>query len=265
VDDSTYALDNAAPQAGQRFTSLETLFDPVTFRNLGAAGAGAGLRCLEIGVGGGSVARWLAAQVGPAGHVLATDIDPHWFAVNDLPAIEVRRHDITRDPLPEAAFDLIHARLVLIHIPDRVAVLRRLVVALRPGGRLAIEDFDVTLIPRRVNTGEPEHEVVNTVTAAFSGLLAARGADHGYGKRLPALLRAAGLTDVHAEGHVAFATGGSPGAALYLANIQQTRAELLAAGHVTKDEIERCCELLADPSVTLTMPVLIAARGRKPG
>ncbi len=53
-----------------------------------------------------------------------------------------------RDDLPTAQFDLIHARLVLIHIPAREAVLERLVTALRPGGWLVIEDFDVlSLVP----------------------------------------------------------------------------------------------------------------------
>jgi len=49
--------------------------------------------------------------------------------------MEIRRHNIVSDPLPDAAFDLIHARLVLIHIPEREKVLARLVAALKPGGR----------------------------------------------------------------------------------------------------------------------------------
>src|SRR5262249_2243703 len=46
--------------------------------------------------------------------------------------IERRRHDIGTDPLPEQAFDLIHARLVLQHVPQRHDALAELVAALRP-------------------------------------------------------------------------------------------------------------------------------------
>jgi hypothetical protein len=58
---SVYVFDNAAPQAGTRFTSLQALFDPVTFRNLEAAGIQPGWRCLEAGAGGdhaGSTTFW---------------------------------------------------------------------------------------------------------------------------------------------------------------------------------------------------------------
>jgi trans-aconitate methyltransferase len=51
------------------------------------------------------------------------------------------------DPLPDAAFDLIHARLVLIHVPEREEVLARLVAALKPGGWMVEEEFDSQSLP----------------------------------------------------------------------------------------------------------------------
>jgi SAM-dependent methyltransferase len=39
-------------------------------------------------------------------------------------------------------FDLVHARLVLVHVPDRAAALATMVAALRPGGWLLVEDAD---------------------------------------------------------------------------------------------------------------------------
>ena len=57
---STYLFDNAGEQAGQRFSSLETLYDPWTIRHLEATGIGAGWHCWEVGGGGGSIAAWLA-------------------------------------------------------------------------------------------------------------------------------------------------------------------------------------------------------------
>ena len=63
-----------------------------------------------------------------------TDIDPRFLANSGRANLEVRRHDVATDPLPEAAFDLIHTRLVLIHVPQRDAPLARLVGALKPEG-----------------------------------------------------------------------------------------------------------------------------------
>jgi hypothetical protein len=73
--ESRYVFDNAAEeQTRERFATLPRLYDPGTIRHLEALGVGAGWRCLEVGAGGGSVARWLAERVGPIGRVLATDI-----------------------------------------------------------------------------------------------------------------------------------------------------------------------------------------------
>jgi precorrin-6B methylase 2 len=70
----------------------------------------AGWACWEIGAGGGSIASWLAKQVGPTGSVLATDIDPRFIPASELAHLEVVRHDVTADAIPEARYHLIHAR-----------------------------------------------------------------------------------------------------------------------------------------------------------
>jgi 2-polyprenyl-3-methyl-5-hydroxy-6-metoxy-1,4-benzoquinol methylase len=95
-----------------------------------------------VGAGGGSIAEWLAGQVGPDGRVLATDIDTRFLEqLSHKKNVEVRRHDIVSDSLPERAFDLVHARLVLLHLPERDRVLGRMAAALKPGGWLLTEEF----------------------------------------------------------------------------------------------------------------------------
>lgn len=74
--------------------------------------------------------------------MLATDLDPRFLDGHGRGNLAVIRHDVTRDTLEPASFDLIHARAVLIHIRERQAALARLVAALRPGGWLLIEDVD---------------------------------------------------------------------------------------------------------------------------
>src|SRR5437764_416250 len=78
----------------------------------------------------------LAARVGPAGHVVAADIDVSWMTAVTDAGYQVRRHDVGVEPPPGAGFDLVHARLVLVHVPQRAAALAAMISALRPGGRL---------------------------------------------------------------------------------------------------------------------------------
>lgn len=103
---STYLLDNCATEAGARFAALKALFDPGTIRHLNGCGVAPGWTCLEVGAGGGSIAKWLVDRVGPSAHVLATDVEPRFLELlRGDPNIEVRRHNIVNAPLSEAAFD----------------------------------------------------------------------------------------------------------------------------------------------------------------
>ena len=62
-------------------------------------GVGPGWRCLDVGDGDGSVARWLAGRVGPEGRVTATDLNPRFLGGHGQPNLEVRRHNILEDSL----------------------------------------------------------------------------------------------------------------------------------------------------------------------
>ena len=144
---SDYLLENRKTQAAQRFAALSALFDPATLRQFDACGMAHGWRCWEVGAGGPTLVRKIAERVGAAGYVLATDIDVSWTQEAASRNVDVRSHDVARDAPPGDSFDLVHARLVLVHVPDRDQALRRMVSALRPGGWLLVEDFDVALQP----------------------------------------------------------------------------------------------------------------------
>ena len=134
-----YAYDNALPQQLRRLRTLEELFDTGSIRVLEARGLQPSWRCLEVGAGGGSIARWLAERTA---FVLATDLDTTHVREVAGSNLEVREHDLLRDELPDEAFDLIHLRLVLAWLGDRPAALARLQAALRPGGWLVTEELD---------------------------------------------------------------------------------------------------------------------------
>jgi SAM-dependent methyltransferase len=176
--------------------------------------------------------------------------------------LEVWPHDIACDPLPHEAFDLIHFRLVLGHVPSRNEVLGRLIAALRPGGWMLAEEFDSwSLRPDDTLNGV---ETPLKAFAAMQAVMASHGFDGYYGRRLLGHLRAHGLADLSAEGRLFMFEGGTNGAHLTRAAISQTRAEMIAAGGITEAEIER--ELLHLNSADFMMPsaIMWAVRARRP-
>jgi trans-aconitate methyltransferase len=114
-----------------RLRLLEEYHDPLTASQLDAIGVGAGWRCLDAGAGGGSVTRMLVDRVGSTGSVLAVDLDTTLLKGLASDRVEVRRHDLLSDGLPESEFDLVHARLLLMFLSPRLEALDRLVPDLR--------------------------------------------------------------------------------------------------------------------------------------
>src|SRR5688572_25415246 len=122
-------------------SGIASAFDPITRRHLDGRGVGDGWRCLEVGAGTGTIARWLSDEVGPKGRVLATDISLKLMEGLEADNLEIRQHDILTEALPDEEFDLIHCRLVLEHLPGRLEALARMAAALAPGGWLIVEDI----------------------------------------------------------------------------------------------------------------------------
>jgi len=258
-----YLLDNSAPQAGERFDGLGTLFNATTFRHLEALGVTEGWRCWEVGAGGPSIPRWLAARVGPSGRVVATDLDVRWLEGPVAELVEIRVHDVATDEAPPGPFDVVHERLVLVHVPRREVALKRMVDALRPGGWLLVEDFDSLLqpfaCPDAVGT---DQERANLMRAGFRTLLAGRGVDLQLGRKLPRLLREAGLVDVQADAYLPISIPAA--ASLEHANISQVREELIAGSLATAEEVDAHLAAVTAGALDIAMPPLVSAWGRKP-
>ena len=262
AQDKGYLLDNQQSEAGRRFNALATLLDPVTFRHFETVGVAPGWHCWEVGAGGATVPGWLAARVGPSGRVLATDIDTAWM--DDASGFEVRRHDVGVDPPPAGPFDLVHARLVLVHVPQRAAALQAMVDSLRPGGWLVIEDADPALQPLICpDESGPAQQLANRLRQGFRALMAERGADLAFGRTLPRILREGGLQEVEAD---AFFPITSPACtALEAATVEQIRARLVSAGIATDADIDEHLANVATGQMDLATAPLISAWGRKPG
>lgn len=261
---TTYAFDNAWQRARLRLAAIEAWLDPGTFRHLSERGVGAGWHCLEVGAGGGSVAAWLCDRVGPAGRVLATDLDPRFLAALDQPNLEIRRHDIVCDPLPTAAFDLIHARLVVAHLSDQGAALDRMVAALKLGGWLVIEEMDFGSLALDPRCGAAAVSLFGRAIAAHHRVVMAHGFDPFYGRCLLNELRSRNLVDVGTEGRVSCWEGRSAGATAWRFTFEQLRDVLVETGEIAPEELAAVLDLLDDQSVAFLSQATIAGWGRRP-
>jgi SAM-dependent methyltransferase len=250
-----YLLDNAAREATDRFDALAAVFDAGTERHITALGIAPGWTCLEIGAGGGSIARWLAHAVAPDGSVLATDIDPRHVSTAGISNLRVQRHDAGVDSLPSSAFDLVHARLVLMHIEDDAAALQRMIEALKPGGWLLVEDFSLP--------SASAHAALPSLLA-IRRLMAGAGVDIDGGHTLASRFRASGLENVDTEARAYMWYGRSAGSKVFRANIEQLRPAIEHDGLVSPAEVTADLARLDDPHFALHSPVMWAAWGRRP-
>jgi len=245
-----------------RIHAAEALFDEGTKRLIGALGIAPGARCLEVGAGGGSMAEWLCALVGASGQVVATDIDTRSLeTIQGHSNLQVRRHDIVQEPLEVGQYDLVHARLVLEHLPGRDDVLAKLVQALRPSGWIVVEDVDYVSGVPISDLGAVEHEHSQSVRL---GVFAASGVTHYLGRELPARLRTHGLIDVNNEGRVWIMEGGTAGARWFRYSMAHLRGRLVGPDLLTDAEVDRMLELFEDPEWAAFSPIMVTAWGRMP-
>jgi SAM-dependent methyltransferase len=259
--DASYTYDHAWTDERIRLGGLEAVLDAGTREHLRRVGVGPGARCLEVGAGGGSVAFWLASQVGPDGEVVATDLETDFLnaEASHHRCLKVLRHDITAEDLP-GGFDVVHARWLTGWLPDKRQVLDRMAKSLRPGGMLLVEEPDwVTIF------GAAQLPVLRKVTLASMRYLESTCAvETEYGRRLLDDLDSIGLVDVGAEGRAAIVRGGSAPAAHFLRlTLEKLRAGVLATREITQQEFNDAVAALEDAAVSIMMPMTVAAWGRQ--
>jgi ubiquinone/menaquinone biosynthesis C-methylase UbiE len=256
-----YVFDNDSVHAQGQHQYLAEMLDPMTTTRLAQTGVSQGWHCLEVGAGGGSVASWLAEQVAPSGRVLATDIKPSH--IHARAGLEVAQHDIVRDPLPEAAFDLVYARLVLRNLPERRTVLDRLVRTLRPGGWLQLDEFDITYGPALLMPNPRARQLYETFMAAKARLFDRAGNDGAWGQHAAQAMHDAGLVDIDPQPRLELWGAGSAGVRLLIHHTSRLRDQFIEAG-MTDQQLEEVRKLLADPGFRASSCAIYSVQGRRP-
>jgi SAM-dependent methyltransferase len=263
---ATYVFDQQWQNERARLAQLESFFQSSSTRFLAEAGARPGLRCLDAGAGGGAIAGWLGEQVGPAGHVVATDIDPRFLQNLTRDNVEVWKHDIVNEALPEAEFDLVHARCLLEHLPARTAVLKKLIAALRPGGRIVVSDCDFGAATtaamaqhlRPAENAELYRQTYGAVAAVFRGI----GADPAYGPQLLGALLDEGLTDVGAGITAPVVPAGGKQNWMRL-TVDTLHEPLMKMGLLTPEQLTAAVAMSEDPDCRYVPLTMVTAWGTR--
>lgn len=239
----------------ERLRLLGEWRDPITLARMEWLGLGDGWRCLEVGVGGGSTARSMADRVRPTGMVTAADINEKFLvSLGGEPGVTTVCCDVRVHDFPPASFDLIHTRLVLEHLPDRLSVMRRMVDWLAPGGWVLFEEPDVAAAVVSPNQLWARH-------------MEAYAADSGYdvntGRCLPVEVASLGLADVGAHIDTAVVEGGTDLARWYAMTIDAVRPGLLASGMVTDEDLDAVIAGLGAPGLLEPGMTFVGVWGRK--
>lgn len=195
--ETEYVLSRGSEEY-ERLRRQAQIWEEATRRVFDRVPIAPGMRCLDVGCGPGETMRILGEKVGPDGEVVGLDSDGRLGAeaLANLQRIGgTRFRFIEADVMarnvdfPER-FDLVFARMLLIHMPDPQAVVQRIVDWTRPGGHVILQDYDLTVIkvfPRL----ETWSDFMNVLLGAFSG----RGRDPSLGSKLPTLLWNAGIRE----------------------------------------------------------------------
>lgn len=141
-------IHGTAPDEQARLSRLNNLLNDMALREMALAG---GERVIDVGCGLGQLSRAIASKARPAGAVVGIERSPEQLAeARRLAAqggegqlVEFRQGDAERLPLRNdewGTFDVAHTRFLLEHVPDPAAVVREMVRAVRPGGRIILED-----------------------------------------------------------------------------------------------------------------------------
>ncbi|MFH8927209.1 class I SAM-dependent methyltransferase [Streptomyces pristinaespiralis] len=243
---------------GDRIDLGALAYDATTTARLRELGVGPGWRCLDVGAGTGTVARALLREAGAA-EVVAVDRDVRFLAAEPTPGLTALEADITSDGFAPGRFDLVHARFVLMHLPDPGRMIDRLAAMLAPGGLLVVSDA-VDLTTR----DSAENSFTSTMRAMWQGLHDTIGTDVTWVPNCPRMLGTAGLESVAAEIHVPPLVPGSPINRFWVETWQRARPAMTATRLVDEATIDDAIRCLDAPGFHGFSPGMLTAWGRRP-
>jgi SAM-dependent methyltransferase len=180
-----------------------------------------------------------------------------------LSGVQIMTADARRTGLPSGSFDLVHARTLLVNLPDPADVAAEMARLARPGGRVASMEPDT-----EHGACHPPHPAFDRLCDIFTVAFRRNGADPWIGRRVPELLRQAGLDDVQVEARVQMYPPGNSRRTIRADLVRAMRPQVLEMGLASAaelDELDAAARAhLQDPHTTVISGLLFLTWGRKP-
>jgi SAM-dependent methyltransferase len=229
-----------------------------------------GAQAVDVGCGPRGCLDLLAERVGSTGTVTGVDRDEEsvriarrFVSERHLGNARVIHADARATGLPRRAFDLALARLVLVNVPYPEEIVAEMVALVRPGGIVAFHEADYVS-----HTCDPPLPAWNRLVGLLVGYSSANGIDLFIGKKVPRLLREAGLSEIVMDPVVHPCPPGHPRRTLLLEFAENLRDRLIATRVVTATEFDAVVDAvqrhLDDPDTLVLSHIYIRAWGRRP-
>src|SRR6185295_10062573 len=184
-------------QGKERLKLLSEVMGPTTSQLFRQVGLSEGMKCLDVGCGGGFVASLMSDIVGPAGVVVGIDSDEEILMLARQDAelegknnIEFIKFDASAEHQQEH-YDLVYARFVLTHLATPQQCLNSMRRSCKRGAHVVVEDIDFT-----GSFSYPPSIPYQRYTELYQQVVIKRGADPNIGPKLPGMFRMAGLENV---------------------------------------------------------------------
>ncbi len=233
-------------------------------------GVRAGARVVEIGCGPQGCLDLLSERVGQTGSVVgverseeAVNLARRFAADHNLANVQVLNGDARASGLPRSTFDLATARLVLVNVPQPEEVVAEMAALVRPGGVVALHEADWT--PHVCDPPLPAWDRLFEILVTYSTM---NGIDLFVGRRVPRMLREAGLVDIRVNPLIHVYPPRHGRRAIFLEFVENLRDRLLDQNLIEDGELK---ELLADlkrhlddPQTLVVSHMFFQSWGRKP-
>jgi SAM-dependent methyltransferase len=263
-------LFGSLPSESERLRALAEAWAPAARQLLQDSGLRPGAKACEFGCGPIGILDLLAEAVGLSGSVTAIEREQRFAEAarrevtqRHLTNVAIIEGDVRSGPEPEDLYDFAHERLVLINIAQPETLLAHMLRRLRPGGIFAAEEIDCVSW-----LCHPRHRSWDALMTAFNAAVRSVGSEPCFGRHLPALLRGAGLVDIHYRVHTLTAEAGSARRKYFLATVHPLREQILALNLMSTEAWDSHCTALDrhlnDPETVVIDQLLVQAWDHKP-
>jgi ubiquinone/menaquinone biosynthesis C-methylase UbiE len=266
---AVYPLGSSAGESARLQRQADELA-PDSAALLARVGLRPGQSAIDLGCGPRGILDLLADRTSPGGRVVGLDANPahtvmaaKFVSDRGLAGVQIVTADARRTGLRSGSFDLVHARTLLVNVPEPTVVVTEMMRLAKPGGWVAATEPDT-----EHSLCYPPHPAFDRMCEIFHAAFTRHGADPATGRRVSELFRQAGLTDVGVESRTQMYPPGNSRRTVRLDLVRSMRPQIVQLGLADAKELDALDAALRphleDPRTVAMTGLLFLVWGRKP-